>query len=100
MSEVEVYVGNLPFPATESDLEAWFKEEGGVTVTTKIIRDRETGRSRGFGFATLSDASEIEKALELDGKVFQERSLKINRSNKSTTGGGGGGGGGGGRQSW
>ena len=94
-NEVEVYVGNLPFSANESELEAWFNEEGSVSVTAKIIRDRETGRSRGFGFATLSVASEIDQVLQLNGKEFQGRSLKINRSNKSSSGGGGGG-----RQRW
>lgn len=91
-----LYVGNLPFQTTAEDLREAFSEFGTVT-RTQIISDRETNRSRGFGFVEMSDGAEA--AVDgLNGKTFQGRTLTVNearpREDRPRGGGGGGGGGG------
>ncbi|MCC5824281.1 MAG: RNA-binding protein [Phycisphaerales bacterium] len=99
---MKIYVGNLPFDATQSSVEELFSQYGQVGEVT-LINDRETGRPRGFGFVEMPDSSEANKALEaLNGQDFGGRTLNINeakpRENRGGGGGGGyGGGGGGGR---
>ena len=89
----KLYVGNLSFNTTSQDLETMFGESGTVQ-STSLIEDRETGRSRGFGFVEMSSASEAQAAISaLDGKEVDGRSLKVNEAKPREDRGGGGGGG-------
>ena len=101
---MNIYVGNLAFTTTQQDLEALFADHGTVT-RAQVTTDRETGRSRGFGFVEMSDGAE--SAIQaLNGAQFQGRTLTVNeakpRESRPAGGGGGGGrggyGGGGGRR--
>ncbi|MBV9242319.1 MAG: RNA-binding protein [Acidobacteria bacterium] len=88
----KLYVGNLSFNTTESDLENLFAEAGTVQ-SASIIEDRETGRSRGFGFVEMSSAEEAKAAIEsFDGKEIDGRNLKVNEAKAREERGGGGGG--------
>jgi RNA recognition motif-containing protein len=98
---MNIYVGNLPREANEEDLRKAFESFGEIT-SAKIITDRFTGDSRGFGFVEMSNNSEAQAAISgLDGKDLKGRSLKVNeaRPRRDDRGGGRGGGGfgGGGR---
>lgn len=78
-----IYVGNLPFTASEEDVHALFAEYGSVN-SVKLISDRETGRPRGFGFVEMEDAA-AEKAIQmLDGKDLGGRTLRINEAQPRT----------------
>ena len=91
----KLYVGNLSFDSTEQDLQDLFAEAGAVTDVV-IIQDKFTGRSRGFGFVTMSSAEEAQKAVTmLHGKNVGGRDLTVNeaRPREERSGGGGGGGG-------
>ncbi|MBX3354001.1 MAG: RNA-binding protein [Phycisphaeraceae bacterium] len=93
---MKIYVGNLPFTATQSDVEALFAEHGQVGEVT-MINDRETGRPRGFGFVEMPDSSQANAAIAaLNGRDYNGRALNINEARERTAGGGGGGGGRGG----
>jgi RNA recognition motif-containing protein len=97
---MDIYVGNLPYSAEESAIEMAFAEFGKVD-NVKIIRDFETGRSKGFAFVSMSEQGEAEEAINaLNGADFEGRPLKVNmaRPREERGGGGGyrGGGGGGG----
>ena len=75
---MNIYVGNVPYAATETDLKELFQEYGRV-VTATIIRDRYDGRSKGFGFVEMENQAAGERAIEaLDGKNFMRRPLKVN----------------------
>ena len=77
---MDIYVGNLPYSATEEEVSELFSNYGPVS-RVKIITDRETGRSKGFGFVTLGDQSQLNAAIEgLNGQDFQGRALKVNAS--------------------
>jgi RNA recognition motif-containing protein len=98
-----IYVGNLTWECTADDLLALFQQHGGV-ARAQVITDRETGRSRGFGFVEMNDDAEAQKAIDaLNGADFNGRALTVNvakpREERSGGGGGGGyrGGGGGGK---
>ena len=99
MSSVKnLYVGNLPFTTTDDDLAQEFGRFG-VVVKAQVIKDRDTGRSRGFGFVEMTDGAEA--AVEgMNGAEFQGRRLTVNearpRDERPRGGGGGGGYGGGG----
>src|SRR5215467_14281535 len=102
----KLFVGNLPFSATENDLQDAFAAFGTVTEAN-LMMDRATGRARGFGFVTMSTPEEALKAIEgMNGKNLDGRALTVNvakpREERSGGGGGGGrrqyGGGGGGRR--
>lgn len=97
---MKLYVGNLPFKTSTQDLEQLFGQVGTVE-SSNIIEDRETGRSRGFGFVEMSSKEEGERAIEeFNGKEFDGRELKVNEAKpqENRSGGGGGRGGyGGGR---
>jgi len=100
----KLYVGNLSFNSSEQDLEDVFAEIGTVE-SVNIIEDRDTGRSRGFGFVEMSNDAEAQTAItELDGKEVDGRNLKVNeakpRENRGGGGGGGRGGYGGGGSRW
>ncbi len=92
-----LYVGNLAFGTTNDDLRDLFAQHGNVK-SSQVVMDRESGRSRGFGFVEMNDGAEA--AIEaLNGKEFQGRSLAVNEARpreERPRGGGGGGGGGGG----
>ncbi len=96
---MDIYVGNLPYTATEEDVSGLFAAYGPVE-RVKIITDRETGRSKGFAFVTLGDQSQLNASIEaLNGYDYQGRALRVNASEpkESKPGGfrsGGGGGGG------
>ncbi|HEY8120404.1 MAG TPA: RNA-binding protein [Myxococcota bacterium] len=95
----KLYVGNIPFTTTDADLRAMFEPHGAVT-SVKVITDRETGRSRGFAFVEMDDATAAANAIRaLDGSQMGGRSLRVNEAQDRREGGGGGGfgGGGGGR---
>jgi len=94
----KLYVGNLPYEATESDLQTLFESAGPVS-TINIIRDRATGQARGFAFVEMSDAESAQRAIsELDKHQYGGRSLTVNEAKPMTPRAGGGGGGFGGRQ--
>lgn len=88
-----IYVGNLNFRATESDIRDLFEEYGEVE-SVNLIGDRETGRPRGFGFVEMADDDEADDAIEaLDGAEHQGRNLKVNEARPRESRGGGGRGG-------
>ena len=97
-----IYVGNLPFSATEDEIRELFSSHGDVHAVN-LINDRDTGRPRGFGFVEMASDEEARKAIqELEGMDIGGRKLTVNearpRQPRSGGGGGGGyGGGGGGR---
>ena len=97
---MKLYVGNLPFSTTDDDLREMFSAHGQV-VSASIVSDRETGRSRGFGFVEMADGEQGKAAITaLHGQKMGGRDLTVNeaRPKESRPGGGGfGGGGGGGR---
>ena len=91
---MNIYVGNLVFSMTEDDLRTAFTEHGEVS-TARVITDRETGRSRGFGFVEMPDNGQAEAAIQaMNGKEFDGRALTVNeaRPRENSRGGGGGGG--------
>jgi cold-inducible RNA-binding protein len=88
----KLYVGNLPYEATESDLQTLFESAGQVS-TVNIIRDRATGQARGFAFVEMSDAESAQRAIsELDKHQYGGRSLTVNEAKPMESRGGGGGG--------
>lgn len=91
-----IYVGNLAWECTADDLLALFQEHGNV-ARAQVITDRETGRSRGFGFVEMEDDGEAQKAIEaLNGSEYQGRALTVNEARPREDRGGGGHRGGGG----
>lgn len=98
----KIYVGNLSFDTTDSTLRTLFSAYGTISSAT-VLSDRETGRSRGFGFVEMESDSEAMAAIQgLNGKAVDGRNLNVNeaRPREPRQGGGGGGGGGGGRPRW
>lgn len=90
----KLYVGNLSFSATESDLRQWFEPHGSVE-SASLATDRDTGRSRGFGFVEMSNDSEAEAAIAaLNGSEVGGRALTVNEARPKASGFGGGYGGG------
>jgi RNA recognition motif-containing protein len=104
--EAKLYVGNLSYNTSEDDLRDLFAQAGTVKSST-LIRDRDTGRSKGFAFVEMETQEEAEKAIsQFHGTQFQDRALTVNmaRPREERGGGGfgggrGGGGGGGGDRS-
>jgi RNA recognition motif-containing protein len=92
-----IYVGNLPFSATEDEVRELFGQHGTVN-SVNLISDRETGRPRGFGFVEMEEDGADSAISALDGTMMGGRSLKVNeaRPRESRPRGGGGGGFGGG----
>ncbi|MBI1337656.1 MAG: RNA-binding protein [Phycisphaera sp.] len=93
---MKIYVGNLSFKTDNAALEALFAEFGEVQEAS-IVTDRETGRSRGFGFVTMDDEGAKKAIDELNGKEIEGRTLTINEARPREPRSGGFGGGGGGR---
>ena len=96
----KLYVGNLPYQTTESDLQAMFEAAGQVS-SINIVRDRSTGQPRGFAFVEMSDVEGARRAItELDKREVDGRSLTVNEAKPmpARSNGGGFNGDGGGRQ--
>lgn len=88
---MKVFVGNFSFSTTEADLRALFEPYGAIE-SVAVVTDRNTGRSRGFGFVEMNDRGQAEKAIEaLNGKELGGRTLNINEARPKVDGGGGGG---------
>ncbi len=93
----KLYVGNLPYSVNEAQLRELFEKSGTVTDVA-VITDRETGRSKGFGFVTMASAEEATKAINTyNGYMMANRSLTVNEARPREERGGGGGGYGGSR---
>src|SRR5438105_14713414 len=93
----KLYVGNLDYGVTDSDLEQMFAAHGTVE-SAQVVMDRATGRSKGFGFVEMKTDQEAQAAIAaLNGQMSGGRSLTVNEARPKTEGGGGRGGGGGGR---
>ena len=93
----KLYVGNLPYRIGSSDLEQMFSQHGSVT-SAQVIEDRETGRSKGFGFIEMGSDDDAQAATKnLNGLQFEGRALTVNEARPREDRGGGGGGGGRGR---
>ena len=91
-----LYVGNLTYDVSDQDLEGLFSPHGTVE-SAQVIQDRDTGRSKGFGFVEMANSSEADAAIAaLNGKDHNGRALTVNEARPKTEGGRGGGGGGGG----
>ena len=90
--EAKLYVGNLPYNTADADLESMFSAAGTVK-SAQVIKDRESGRSKGFGFVEMSSAEEANAAINMfHGKDFNGRPLTVNlaRPREERSGGGGG----------
>jgi len=90
----KLYVGNLPYSATEQSVRDAFSKAGTVD-SVSIISDRDTGQSKGFGFVEMSSDAEAQTAIQqLNGTSLDGRQIKVNEAKPKAPGGGGGGGGG------
>jgi RNA recognition motif-containing protein len=95
---MNIYVGNLSFDATEKDLRSAFEAFGKVDAVN-IIKDRDSGRPKGFGFVEMPSGEEAKKAIEaMNGKDFKGRAMNVNEARPKPDGGRGGGRHGGGGQ--
>ena len=93
----KLYVGNLPWSTNSASLEGMFAQHGAVR-SAEVISDRETGRSRGFGFVEMETEEGSQAAIQaLNGAEMEGRALTVNEARERTPRAGGGGGGGGGR---
>jgi RNA recognition motif-containing protein len=86
----KIYVGNLPFRVREHEIENAFSQFGTIENVI-LIKDRETGRAKGFGFVEFDSESAAQNALTMNGKDFQGRPLKVNLAREKTSGGSEGG---------
>lgn len=93
----KIFVGNLPFTATEAEVRTLFEKHGTVQ-SVALINDRETGRPRGFGFVEISDEGLSPAIAALNGYELDGRALKVNQAEDKPRSSGGGYGGGGGRR--
>jgi len=92
-----LYVGNLPFSASEEAIRELFGQDGRGVTEVKLITDRDTGRPRGFGFVEMGNSEDADAAITaLNGHSMDGRELTVNEARERTSGGGGGGRGGGG----
>lgn len=88
----KLYVGNLPYSITDSELQELFEQHGSVQ-SAQVINDRDTGRSKGFGFVEMSSEEEAQSAIEaLNGTEHGGRTLTVNEARPREDRGGGGGG--------
>jgi cold-inducible RNA-binding protein len=94
----KLYVGNFPFSIGDADLHKLF-ESFGTVVSAQVIMDRESGRSKGFGFVEMGSDAEAQAAISaMNGKDVEGRALTVNEARPKTEGGGRGGFGGGGNR--
>ncbi len=78
---MRIYVGNLPYQVTDSDLQSWFAEAGVTVDSVMLARDRFTGEARGFGFVEISDPQAAEAAIRTcNGKQLMGRALVVNEA--------------------
>ncbi|XP_024965301.1 glycine-rich RNA-binding protein GRP2A-like isoform X2 [Cynara cardunculus var. scolymus] len=92
--EYRCFVGGLAWATSDRSLEEAFSQYGEI-IDSKIINDRETGRSRGFGFVTFKDEQSLRDAIEgMNGQSLDGRNITVNEAQSRSGGGGGGGGGG------
>ena len=92
----KLYVGNLPFQATEEDIGNWFVQAGVTPANVTLVRDRFSGQPRGFGFVEVNSDEDAGRAVEaLNGHDFMGRNVVVNEARPPREGGGGGGGRGG-----
>jgi RNA recognition motif-containing protein len=85
----KIFVGNLSFDTTSAQLESLFSEVGPCD-SASVITDRDTGRSRGFGFVEMSSAADAQKAIStLNGRELQGRTLNVSEARERSSGGGG-----------
>jgi RNA recognition motif-containing protein len=90
---MNIYIGNLSYDASEDDIRKAFEDYGAVD-SVKIIKDRYSGRSKGFGFVEMTDDDAAKTAIsELNDKEFMGRNLRVNEARPRAEGGGGRGGG-------
>jgi len=90
----KLYIGNLPFSATEEQLQEWFAQVGVTPSGVNLIRDRFTGQSRGFAFVEIANDEEADRAVNsMNGQNFGGRNLVVNEARPQEQRGGGGGGG-------
>ena len=88
----KIFVGNLSFDTNEADLAAHFEQAGFTADKVTVVNDRETGRSRGFGFVEMATAEQASSAMSaLDGQELGGRALRINEANERPARSGGGG---------
>jgi cold-inducible RNA-binding protein len=93
----KLYVGNLPFSATEEQMQEWFAQVGVTPSGVNLIRDRFTGQSRGFAFVEVPNDEDADRAINsLNGQNFGGRNLVVNEARPQAERGGGGSRGGGG----
>jgi cold-inducible RNA-binding protein len=91
----KLYIGNLPFSATEEQLNEWFSQVGVTPSAVNLIRDRFTGQSRGFAFVEVTNDEDADRAVNsLNGQNFGGRNLVVNEARPQAERGGGGGRGG------
>ena len=84
-----LFVGNLPFTATEDELRGLFEKQGNV-LAVNLISDRDTGRPRGFGFVEMEDSDAAKAVQALDGAELGGRKLRVSEARERREGGGGG----------
>lgn len=94
----KLYIGNVPYQATDGELQSWFEQAGFQVQSATLVRDRYSGEPRGFGFVEIGNDEDAERAIQtLNGKDFLGRNLIVNEARPPRERGFGGGGGGGGR---
>lgn len=80
----KIFVGNLPFTMDSFELEELFKSFGKIQEAN-VVKDRESGKSRGFAFVTFSSGSEAQQALSMDGKEIQGRAIRVSEAQAKST---------------
>lgn len=91
---MKLYVGNLPYQASETELQDWFAQSGVTADSVTLVRDRMTGATRGFGFVEIHDARVAEQAIrDCNGREFMGRALVVNEARPPAHDRAGGGGG-------
>jgi RNA recognition motif-containing protein len=94
----KLYVGNLPFQATQEELSNWFQQAGANVANLTLVTDKFTGQPRGFAFVEINNDEEAARAIQaLNGQDFMGRNIVVNEARPREGGGGGGRGGDGGR---
>jgi RNA recognition motif-containing protein len=86
---MKIYVGNLPYNISDDQLQDMFAKFG-TPDSARVITDRSTGQSKGFGFVEYTNDDQAKQALSLDGTEFGGRALRVNEARPKTDGGGGG----------
>jgi cold-inducible RNA-binding protein len=89
MGSMKLYVGNLPYNISDDQLNDMFTKFG-TPDSARVITDRDTGQSKGFGFVEFSNADEAKQAMSLNGTDFGGRALTVNEARPKNEGGGGG----------